>query len=100
MRHVATEQPSAPAITARPTIHVAAAAYAGVLLGAGSYGRVYKGRWHNTDVAVKVMEHNARMAAVVANEASLMMSFNHPVSAAVMASRRCVLTCCWCHAVN
>jgi len=28
--------------------------HAGVLIGAGSYGRVYKGRWCGRDVAVKV----------------------------------------------
>jgi serine/threonine protein kinase len=49
-----------------------------VLLGAGSYGRVYKGRWQGRDVAVKVLHHNALSAARVANEVDLMMSFKHP----------------------
>jgi hypothetical protein len=41
----------------------------GVLLGAGSYGRVYKGRWRGRDVAVKVMTHDMPAAERVANEA-------------------------------
>lgn len=41
----------------------------GVLLGAGSFGRVYKGRWRDMDVAVKVMQHDAHTASRIANEA-------------------------------
>ena len=51
---------------------------AGVLLGAGSFGRVYRGRWYGQDVAVKVMQHSAASAAPVMNEVHLMLSFTHP----------------------
>eukprot|EP00878_Enallax_costatus_P030827 GHUV01033623.1.p1 GENE.GHUV01033623.1~~GHUV01033623.1.p1 ORF type:complete len:468 (+),score=80.15 GHUV01033623.1:742-2145(+) len=47
----------------------------GVLLGAGSFGRVYKGRWHNMDVAVKVLQHDSTTAAAISNEVDLVMSF-------------------------
>ncbi|KAF8066337.1 Map3k12 [Scenedesmus sp. PABB004] len=50
----------------------------GVLLGAGSYGRVYRGRWRGMDVAVKVLQHSRRAANSVANEVDLMMGFRHP----------------------
>jgi hypothetical protein len=41
-------------------------------------GRVYKARLGDFDVAVKVIEHDSRMSAAVANEVSLMMSCKHP----------------------
>ncbi|KAF8061383.1 roco8 [Scenedesmus sp. PABB004] len=50
----------------------------GELLGAGSYGRVYKARWAGLDVAVKVIEHDAAASEAVETEASLMLSINHP----------------------
>jgi hypothetical protein len=45
-----------------------AAAAAGMMIGAGSFGRVYKGRWAGRDVAVKVIEHES--ASAVENEVS------------------------------
>lgn len=45
---------------------------------AGSFGRVYKGKWRGLDVAVKVLQHSRAAAASVANEVDLMMSFQHP----------------------
>ena len=50
----------------------------GVLLGAGSFGRVYKGRWRGRDVAVKVIRHSSKTADVVLNEVNLMLSLEHP----------------------
>uniref|UniRef100_A0A383VVN5 Protein kinase domain-containing protein n=1 Tax=Tetradesmus obliquus TaxID=3088 RepID=A0A383VVN5_TETOB len=50
----------------------------GVLLGAGSFGRVYKGVWRDLAVAVKVLQHDSTTAAAVANEVDLVMSFRHP----------------------
>ncbi|WIA36802.1 hypothetical protein OEZ86_008057 [Tetradesmus obliquus] len=41
----------------------------GELLGAGSFGRVYRGRWNGMEVAVKVIEHDASRAVEVENEA-------------------------------
>eukprot|EP00879_Flechtneria_rotunda_P003461 GHRR01003690.1.p1 GENE.GHRR01003690.1~~GHRR01003690.1.p1 ORF type:complete len:696 (+),score=190.53 GHRR01003690.1:393-2480(+) len=50
----------------------------GVLLGAGSFARVYCGKWRGLDTAVKVLQHSQAAAASVANEVDLMMSFQHP----------------------
>ncbi|KAI8467040.1 MAG: kinase-like domain-containing protein [Monoraphidium minutum] len=49
----------------------------GVLLGAGSFGRVYRGRWQGKDVAVKVMQHDAHTASKIVNEVELMMMMQH-----------------------
>eukprot|EP00775_Hariotina_reticulata_P005331 gene5331-5567_t len=49
----------------------------GVLLGAGSFGRVYKGRWHSKDVAVKVINCQPRDLDVVLREADVMMKLQH-----------------------
>lgn len=34
-----------------------------------------QGRWHNMDVAVKVLQHDSTTAAVISNEVDLVMSF-------------------------
>ncbi|KAI8466992.1 MAG: hypothetical protein J3K34DRAFT_524069 [Monoraphidium minutum] len=49
----------------------------GVLLGAGSFGRVYRGRWQGKEVAVKVMQHDARTANKIANEAYDVITWTH-----------------------
>ncbi|WIA36801.1 hypothetical protein OEZ86_008056 [Tetradesmus obliquus] len=49
----------------------------GELLGAGSFGRVYRGRWNGMEVAVKVIEHDASSAVEVENEVLLMMGLQH-----------------------
>lgn len=50
----------------------------GVLLGAGSFARVYRGRWCGLDVAVKVIQHDMESAKDVANELQLMLNLCHP----------------------
>lgn len=50
----------------------------GVLLGAGSFARCYKGRWLGLDVAVKVIHHDRDSADMVAREVQLMLNLNHP----------------------
>uniref|UniRef100_A0A383VEV7 Protein kinase domain-containing protein n=1 Tax=Tetradesmus obliquus TaxID=3088 RepID=A0A383VEV7_TETOB len=49
----------------------------GELLGAGSFGRVYRGRWNGMEVAVKVIEHDASSAVEVENEVLLIMGLQH-----------------------
>jgi serine/threonine protein kinase len=51
---------------------------AGVLLGAGSYGRVYKGRWHGRDVAIKVVHCSPDELPRVLREAEIMLQVDHP----------------------
>jgi serine/threonine protein kinase len=43
---------------------------------------VYKGRWNSTDVAVKVIQHDAAQAEEVENEVLLMMGLQHECSVA------------------
>ncbi len=61
----------------------------GPLLGRGSFGRVYKGRWNSSLVAIKIVDHvaagglaDAAKAALedkrVAREALLSASLSHP----------------------
>ncbi|WIA08244.1 hypothetical protein OEZ85_007689 [Tetradesmus obliquus] len=49
----------------------------GVLLGAGSFGRVYRGKWHSNDVAVKVMSTSPAELPRVLKEAEIMIGLQH-----------------------
>jgi hypothetical protein len=51
----------------------------GVLIGAGSFGRVYKGRWQGRDVAVKVMFWTAfGFVSITDRPRSSVPSTSHP----------------------
>ncbi|WIA33471.1 hypothetical protein OEZ86_006600 [Tetradesmus obliquus] len=50
----------------------------GVLLGSGSFGRVYRGCWHGTDVAVKIISCTPDELPKVLKEAEVMMQLHHP----------------------
>uniref|UniRef100_A0A383VPR0 Protein kinase domain-containing protein n=1 Tax=Tetradesmus obliquus TaxID=3088 RepID=A0A383VPR0_TETOB len=49
----------------------------GVLLGAGSFGRVYRGKWHSNDVAIKVMSTSPAELPRVLKEAEIMIGLEH-----------------------
>jgi hypothetical protein len=59
-----------------------------VLLGTGSFARVYHGSWRGMDVAVKVLQHDSSTAAAISNEVDLTMSFRYV--------RVCVCMLCVC----
>ncbi|KAF8061385.1 Acad10 [Scenedesmus sp. PABB004] len=50
----------------------------GKLLGSGSFGRVYRARWADREVAVKVIEHAGSADEAVKTETALLLAFNHP----------------------
>jgi serine/threonine protein kinase len=52
---------------------------AGTFIGAGSFGKVFKGTWNDMDAAVKVIEHSgsSSSADAVQQEMQLLMSFQH-----------------------
>eukprot|EP00878_Enallax_costatus_P015115 GHUV01015827.1.p1 GENE.GHUV01015827.1~~GHUV01015827.1.p1 ORF type:complete len:582 (+),score=126.05 GHUV01015827.1:174-1748(+) len=50
----------------------------GDLLGAGSFGRVYRGTWGGRTVAIKVIEYDITTREEVQNEVQLILSFDHP----------------------
>lgn len=52
--------------------------HAGVLLGAGSFGRVFKGKWCGMDVAIKVMSCSQGELERVLREAEIMLGLEHP----------------------
>ena len=51
---------------------------AGALLGKGGYGSVYRGVWHDIDVAVKVIRAQAQEREAAWFEASVMQDLDHP----------------------
>lgn len=50
----------------------------GVLLGFGSYGRVFQGRWHGKDVAIKIIHCQPEQLPRVLREAEIMLQLDHP----------------------
>lgn len=56
-------------------LRAAAVAAAGVLVGAGSFGRVFAGRLGSQEVAIKVLHHDDATALQVASEVRLHVFF-------------------------
>jgi serine/threonine protein kinase len=49
-----------------------------MLLGAGSYGKVYAAKWHGQEVAVKVIHCLPDELQRVLREAEIMLQLHHP----------------------
>jgi serine/threonine protein kinase len=67
-------------LTYRPTLLPAAPCCwpAGALLGFGSYGRVFQGRWHGKGVAIKIIHCQPEQLPRVLREAEIMLQLDHP----------------------
>eukprot|EP00775_Hariotina_reticulata_P003313 gene3313-3589_t len=74
---VAAAEPQKPGSGATKILVAVPVAVVGELLGSGSFGRVYRGRWNGQEVAVKIIEHGSDTIAAVENELQLMFSFTH-----------------------
>ncbi|PNH06403.1 putative serine/threonine-protein kinase [Tetrabaena socialis] len=64
----------------------------GVLLGAGSYGRVYSGTWRSRPCAVKVLTHSRAETAVIEREVQVSLTCKHPNVVETMHSVRLDVT--------
>eukprot|EP00879_Flechtneria_rotunda_P025508 GHRR01027108.1.p1 GENE.GHRR01027108.1~~GHRR01027108.1.p1 ORF type:complete len:403 (+),score=141.31 GHRR01027108.1:906-2114(+) len=63
-----------------------------ILLGAGAFGRVFLGIWHDLQVAVKIINHkDGSGLSKVAQEAELLLSLNHQN----VVTAHGFLTCTW-----
>ncbi|KAF6258032.1 hypothetical protein COO60DRAFT_1693831 [Scenedesmus sp. NREL 46B-D3] len=49
-----------------------------LLMGVGSFGRVYSATWNNAPVAVKVITHSSADEPRISQELALSLSFDHP----------------------
>ena len=74
----------------------------GPLLGRGSFGRVYKGRWKGSTVAIKVLQHALNIQESITRESLLSTSIAHPSVVrprTQLLSRRMVPSTCLGHLV-
>ncbi|WIA11661.1 hypothetical protein OEZ85_011762 [Tetradesmus obliquus] len=69
-----TTESTAPSLSSARDDHI----QWGFMLGAGSFGKVYKGFWGGREVTIKVIEHDSETTAALENEVTLLLSFNHP----------------------